>query len=97
MTKQSTILRAFFLLAAAFLIPEPYSHPFIHVGIAPAKLMPFLDNDGFMRNSAQIIFGRSSANNWLVGVIFLIIFWFIISVILSLTVEKIRTENKKDA
>ena len=84
------VLVPVFLLATAFLIPEPYSHPFIYIGISPAKLMPFLENHDFMRSLSKLILGRDTANyGSSIGIIFLIIFWFMLSFILSRTVEKI--------
>jgi len=82
------------LLAGAFLIPEPYSHPFIYIGIAPAKLMPFLENHDLMRYLTQFVFGRMTPNYAPIGIIFLMIFWFLLSVILSITFERFRTRNK---
>jgi hypothetical protein len=45
------------LLINAFIVPEPYSHPFIDVAIAPTKLMPFLENRELMRELTIFVFG----------------------------------------
>ena len=48
------------LLFNAFVVPEPYSHPLIHVAIAPTKLMPFLENRELMRELTLSVFGTIS-------------------------------------
>ena len=84
-----------FFLANAFLVPEPYSHPLIHAALAPAKLMPFLENRELMRELTVAVFGRMTPNYAPIMVLFLIAFWFFIGLAGSCAWVKLR--SRKDA
>jgi hypothetical protein len=86
------LLPAVFLLNA-FIVPEPYSHPLISVAIAPAKLMPFLENKELMRRLTVALFGRMTPNYAPIAIVFLVIFWFIVGVIGSLAFFKFKARN----
>ena len=72
------------LLLNAFLIPEPYSHPLIHIALAPSKIMPFLENRELMRGITELLFGKMTPNFAPIQILFLIVFWFFFSLALSL-------------
>ncbi len=78
----------------AFLIPEPYSHPLIYVGLAPSKLMPFLENRELMRHATEFVFGRMTPNFAPIQIIFLIIFWFLLSMLSSISVAHLKMVRK---
>nr|CAP48725.1 putative integron gene cassette protein [uncultured bacterium] len=82
------------LLVNAFLIPEPYSHPLIHLGLAPTKLMPFLENRELMANLTEFVFGRMTPNFAPIQILFLITFWFAASATVSLVVAKFKKVHK---
>ena len=68
-------------LLNAFLVPEPYSHPLIHVAMAPTHLMPFLENRELLQNLTLWVFGRNTPNYAPILIVILIIFWFVITVV----------------
>lgn len=81
------------LLAAAFLVPEPYSHPIIYVGMAPTKLMPFLENRELMGELTVAVFGRMTPNYAPIALLFLIAFWFVVGVVGSFVFSKFKARN----
>ena len=83
------------LLVNAFLVPEPYSHPLIHVALAPAKLMPFLENRELMHDLTVAVFGRMTPNYAPIMILFLIAFWFLIGLVGSFVLSRFR--SRKDA
>ena len=103
LTGTKSILRHFtigllvpaFLLANAFLVPEPHSHPLIHVARAPAKLMPFLENRELMGELTVAVFGRMTPNYAPIMILFLIAFWFFIG--LAGSCVYVRLRSRKDA
>jgi hypothetical protein len=82
------------LLINAFIVPEPYSHPFIHVAIAPTKIMPFLENRELMHELTIFVFGRMTPNYAPITIVFLIIFWFFIGIIASLVLQYILGQKR---
>lgn len=78
----------------AFVVPEPYSHPLIHVAIAPTNLMPFLENRELMHELTLLFFGRMTPNYAPMTIIFLIAFWFAIGLIGSLIIRHITGHKK---
>lgn len=78
------------LLVNAFLIPEPYSHPLINVAIAPTKLMPFLENRELMHKLTLSVFGRMTPNYAPITILFLIVFWFIVGLLVSIPIKYIK-------
>jgi len=84
------------LILCVFQIPEPYSHPFFYIGIAPRKLMPFLENKHLMRELTISLFGRMTPNYAPITILFLIAFWFVVGVLFSLFVRWL-IEVKKSA
>ena len=102
LVKIKTILRCFgigllvpaLLLANAFLVPEPYSHPLIHVALAPTKLMPFLDNRELMHEFTVAIFGRMTPNYAPITILFLIAFWFLIGLAGFFAFYKLRSRKE---
>ena len=78
------------LLVNAFLIPEPYSYPLMKVAIAPTKLMPFLENRELMRELTLSVFGRMMPNFAPISILFLIVFWFFVGLLTSITVKYIK-------
>ena len=90
------ILIPSFLLFNAFIVPEPYSHPLIHIAIAPAKLMPILENHEFMRELTVLIFGKMTPNYAPIQIIFLIAFWFAIGVVGSLVYSSYHSAKELD-
>lgn len=82
------------LLVNAFLVPEPYSHPLIYLGMAPAKLMPFLENREFMVSLTELVFGRLTPNFAPIQIVFLIAFWFSASIAASVMVAKFKAVRK---
>jgi hypothetical protein len=102
LAKTKTILRYFgigllfpaLLLVNAFLIPEPYSHPLIHVALAPTKLMPFLDNNELMHELTVVIFGRITPNYAPITILFLIAFWFLIGLACFFAFSRLRSRKE---
>jgi hypothetical protein len=82
------------LLINAFVIPEPYSHPLINVAIAPTKIMPFLEDRELMRELTISVFGRMTPNYAPITIVFLMGFWFIIGLLLSLAYSAYQGEKK---
>ncbi|GAB2192103.1 hypothetical protein MAH1_37120 [Sessilibacter sp. MAH1] len=82
------------LLVNAFLIPEPYSHPMIYVALAPSKLMPFLENRELMSNLTQALFGRMTPNFVPIQMVFLVLFWFVATVVCSVLFAYIKDKSK---
>ena len=82
------------LLLNAFVIPEPYSHPLIDIGLAPIKLMPFLESRELMSYLTQVLFGRMTPNFAPIQMIFLILFWFLISMAASILYTYIKDKHK---
>ena len=82
------------LLLNAFLIPEPYSHPLIHIAIAPSKVMPFLENRELMGELTVYIFGRMTANFAPIQILFLIFFWFFFSLGASVLCARLKGRSK---
>ena len=76
------------LLANAFLVPEPYSHTLIYLGLAPSKLMPFLEKRELMARLTEFVFGRMTPNFAPIQILFLIAFWFFGSITASVLVAK---------
>lgn len=81
------------LLVNAFLIPEPYSHPLIHVALAPTKLMPFLENRELMGELTMALFGRMTPNYAPISIVFLIIFWSFVGAMVSLAFSKVKVSS----
>lgn len=82
------------LLVCAFLIPEPYSHPFIYLGLASSKVMPFLENRELMSYLTEMVFGRMTPNFAPIQIIFLSVFWFAFSVLMSVIMSYFSKANK---
>ncbi|HEC04604.1 MAG TPA: hypothetical protein ENI84_00200 [Thiothrix sp.] len=82
------------LLANAFIIPEPYSHPLIKVAVAPTHLMPFLDDQELLKSLTMSIFGRITPNYAPITILILMVFWFSVSFLLSVilfSIKKLRS------
>ena len=77
-------------LVNGFLVPEPYSHPLIYVGLAPSKLMPFLENRELMTYLTELVFGRMTPNFSPIQAIFLIMFWFFSSTLVSVLMARFK-------
>ncbi|WP_317930567.1 hypothetical protein [Halioxenophilus sp. WMMB6] len=71
------------LLLNAFVVPEPYSHPLIHLGLAPVKLMPFLENRELMGYLTELVFRRMTPNYAPIQILFLSMFWVLASIAAS--------------
>ncbi len=82
------------LLVNAFLVPDPYSHPLIYIGLAPTKLMPFLENRELMASLTEFVFGRMTPNFAPIQILFLMAFWFVGSVTASVLVAKFLEVRK---
>jgi hypothetical protein len=83
-----------FLLATSFLIPEPYSHPFISVGLAPTKLMPFLEDRRLMGQLTILVFQRQTPNYAPITTIILVVFWFLFGTFASLVFNRLKGGSK---
>lgn len=81
------------LLANALLVPEPYSHPLIHVGLAPVKLMPFLEDRALLDSLGLMVFGRVTPNPAPVLVLVLMVFWFFVGLLGSLALSRLRVRK----
>ena len=82
------------LLANAFIVPEPHSHPLIHVAIAPAKLMPLLENRELMRELTMALFGRMTPNYAPIQIVFLVTFWFLVGLAGSVAFSKFCSRSR---
>ena len=78
----------------AFVIPEPYSHPLINVAIFPLEFIPIMENREFVNEMTIFIFGRMTANNAPLGIIILIVIWFVISVLFGLFLKNVYRKYK---
>lgn len=85
----------FVMLINAFMIPEPYSHPLIYLAMAPSKLMPFFENRELMYTLTEFAFGRMTPNFAPIQILILVIFWFLLSLALSVVTKHLISIRKE--
>ena len=83
-------------LLNAFLIPEPFSHPFIYIAMSPTYLLNFFEHRALLDSLTIFMFGGQTQNDAPVLINILFIFWFFLSMILLFMLRRILRKIKKN-
>jgi len=70
----------FLLLLCSFIIPEPYSHPFVEIAISPTNFIPLFENKELLEELTIMIYGHMTTNYAPISILLLNIFWFFASI-----------------